>query len=194
MPDLVDLSNDQFLSAWRLFAQACSGFAEGSARGVRMVFAGVPVPFFNVALMDSEIPSEDELRLRADGAAEWAHVRTCPWFLVLCHESLPESLRGMASDVLSADGFQPALSLTGMLAGTLTPARREAGGLELRLATDQPLRNARPNRSGVPTGAWSAWPADDPSPARPPFTSRAIATSDGSPPRPITSAVDTPKP
>ncbi|MFN0165256.1 MAG: GNAT family N-acetyltransferase [Bryobacteraceae bacterium] len=142
MSALVDLSNDQFLSAWRLFAQACSGFAEGSARGVPMVFAGVPVPFFNVGLIGSEVPNEKELRQRADAAAEWAGPRNLPWFLVLCHEALPEGLRSGASGILAGGGFQPALTLTGMVADTITPARRPIDGLELRLATDQPLRNA----------------------------------------------------
>lgn len=142
MSALVDLSNDQFLSAWRLFAQACSGFAEGSPRGVPMIFAGVPVPFFNVGLIGSEVPDEQELRERADAAAEWAGPRNLPWFLVLCHEALPEGLRGQASGILAASGFQPALTLTGMLAEKLTPPRSRIDGLDLQLAADQALRNA----------------------------------------------------
>ena len=49
--DAVDLSVRQFREAWRLMCAGSPGFTLDEGRGVDYVFSGIPISFFNVALV-----------------------------------------------------------------------------------------------------------------------------------------------
>jgi hypothetical protein len=53
MTEGVALSISQFLDAWRIFGRACAGTRTEHAAGVDYIFTGLPIPFFNVAVLTS---------------------------------------------------------------------------------------------------------------------------------------------
>ena len=50
-PDAVDLSVRQFREAWRLMCAGSVGFTLDEGGGVDYVFSGIPISFFNVAVL-----------------------------------------------------------------------------------------------------------------------------------------------
>ena len=59
--DSVELSVRHFEDAWRLMCVGAPGYAEQQANGVHYVFSGIPIPFFNVALVKLQLmrPHDD---------------------------------------------------------------------------------------------------------------------------------------
>ena len=47
----IDLSISQFVAAWRLMCAGAPGHTTAEADGVQYIFSGVPIPFFNVAVV-----------------------------------------------------------------------------------------------------------------------------------------------
>jgi hypothetical protein len=54
MNDDAGLSISQFREAWRLLCGACPGYLTGDAADVNYIFSGLPIPFFNVALVTAD--------------------------------------------------------------------------------------------------------------------------------------------
>jgi GNAT superfamily N-acetyltransferase len=134
MTDTVALSISQFLDAWRLFGRACPGSRVESAAGVDYVFTGLPIPFFNVAVLTSGQLSAAALEAAGRGAVQWASDKGAPWLFVVTHDTLAPGTDAAA--VLAATGLVPLLPLTGMVATTITPATRTPSGLQLEVAED----------------------------------------------------------
>jgi len=132
--DKIDLSILQFVEAWRLMCTAAPGCELHSAAGAEYIFSGVPIPFFNVAVLTGRGVSGEELRSQGQRAREWAETRGVPWLLVVTHEALAVGTDGAAE--LDGCGYAPLMPLTGMLAGKVGPAARVPDGLELRVPQD----------------------------------------------------------
>ena len=62
--DGVDLSFRQMLGAWRIMSAAAPHAALSSQPGLECIFSGVPVPFFNVALITDARVSGEALAAR----------------------------------------------------------------------------------------------------------------------------------
>lgn len=163
---LVTEAVESLIDAWSVFARR---FPQGRVEhldGVTVTWADVPLPFLNVAILDSPCADRDDLRRRLD--ALLAHLADArhPWFAALCEEWAPEGWR----DVVAEAGLHEAMPLTGMVTERLVPPRRPAPALELRRVDDAAARRAVAELNnvayGLPYGMCDAvaderfWPDD----------------------------------
>jgi GNAT superfamily N-acetyltransferase len=133
MTTLLDEANQQFVGAWRMFVGRMPAGETTEMDGVVALFGHIPVPFFNVCLLTSPVPTPAQLGRRLSAGMEYASTRGVPWFFALCDEWLPEG----AGDVLAEAGLSPAMKLTAMAADTLAPPRRPAPELTYRRVADE---------------------------------------------------------
>jgi GNAT superfamily N-acetyltransferase len=134
MRDDVELSLSQIREAWRLMCAPAPGPAIEDRGGIFYAFSGLPIPFFNIAVINGRNLSGETLRSRAEAALAWAVDKQVPWFLLVTHERL---LSGVdATAVLEDCGLAPAMPVTGMLAQRVAPAGQQPAGLQLRVPQD----------------------------------------------------------
>jgi hypothetical protein len=127
-PD-IDLSIRQFAEAWRVMCAPCEGSVVTSDDGIDYRFSGLPIPFFNVALLTEDRISASALASLGQRACAWASERSVPWLFVLTHEALETGVDPAA--VLERSDLVPLMLLTGMHAREVGPASNLPGGLEL---------------------------------------------------------------
>src|SRR5947209_8365146 len=132
--DRVALSIRQFIDAWRVMCSASPPHSSHSADGVECVFSGVPIAFFNAAVLTGRGISAGELTRNAEAARAWTSGRGVPWLLVVTIESLQPGTDYTAA--LDACGFAPIMPLTGMLARTVTSIDRLPDGLRLEVPNE----------------------------------------------------------
>lgn len=133
--DDVALSIRQFAGAWRLMCADAPSAAVAVTDGVEYVFAGAPVPFFNIALVTGRGLTADDLQRLGREACEWAAPHGVPWLLIVTHERLAAGTD--AASALEACGLIPAIPMTGMRAQQLTPAAAPPpAGLTLGVTAD----------------------------------------------------------
>jgi GNAT superfamily N-acetyltransferase len=134
MTEGVALSISQFLDAWRIFGRACPGSRVESAASVDYMFTGLPIAFFNVAVLTSDQPSAAALETSARGAMQWAADKDAPWLFIVTHEALGAGVDAAA--VLDGCGLAPLLPLTGMAARRIAPPATVPSGLRLEVPED----------------------------------------------------------
>jgi GNAT superfamily N-acetyltransferase len=132
--DHVGLSIRQFIDAWRVLCSASPSHSSHTADGVACEFSGVPIGFFNAAVLTGRAISTGELAAHAETARAWASGRAVPWLLVVTIESLQPATDYSAA--LDACGFAPLMPLTGMLARDVASVDRLPDGLELQIPND----------------------------------------------------------
>jgi len=125
MTESVALSISQIRDAWRIFCAACPDTASGTAEGIEFLFSGLPVAFFNVALLTTDETTTTRLDAAAAAAREWASPRGVPWLFLVTHQTLAPGVD--ADAVLHARGLVPVLVLTGMVAEHVPRASVPAG-------------------------------------------------------------------
>jgi len=130
----VALSISQFLDAWRIFGRGCPGSRVESAAGVAYMFTGLPIAFFNVAVLTGGPLSAVMLETAARGALQWASGENAPWLFVVTHEALDAGVDAVT--VLDGCGLAPLLPLTGMAARRIAPPATLPAGLRLEVAED----------------------------------------------------------
>jgi len=128
------LSIQQFVDAWHVFCEAAPGRALDSQPGIEFVFAGVPIAFFNAAILSGSDVTTRQLRACGEQARAWADPRGVPWILVATQEVLTQGTDSSAA--LDDCGYAPAMSLCGMLAQDVTPIEHLPEGLTLKIADD----------------------------------------------------------
>src|SRR5687767_5039052 len=134
MTDDVEFSISQFRQAWRLFCGACPGHLADRNGAVEYIFSGLPIPFFNVAVVTARNVAADALRAQAQLACSWAADKQVPWMFVVTHEALVPGVD--AAFELDACGLTPAIPLTGMRTTHVTAATRTAPGLQVGVVGD----------------------------------------------------------
>ena len=134
MTDSVDLSIRQFSQAWQLMTAGSPGYTREVAEGVEYIFSGLPVAFFNVALLTGKDLSSDALKAHGDDACTWASGRDVPWLFVVTQEAVASGIDAAAA--LDRSGLAPMMPLTGMLAQRIAPASRVPQGLDLTVPTE----------------------------------------------------------
>lgn len=132
--DDVDLSIQQFSQAWRLMCAGAPGLSLGGGEGVEYVFSGLPIPFFNIALVTARGTSADQLTSRAREARAWASDKGVPWLFVLTHEALGPDVDPAA--VLGDCDLAPVMPLIGMLTERVTPPAKAPSGVDLAVPAD----------------------------------------------------------
>lgn len=134
MSDAVQLSIQQFVGAWHLMCKAAAGHTRASAPGIEYIFAGVPIPFFNVAILTARGISASALRQMGEDVCAWARPSGLPYLLILTHEALESGVNPAAE--LGASGLVPMLPLTGMAAGRVAPPPAPHNGFRLTMPAD----------------------------------------------------------
>lgn len=127
--DPVDLSIRQFVDAWRVMCSGARGFTEVAEDGVHYIFSGIPIPFFNIALLTGRDMSAAALKEYGARACEWASGTGMPWLFVTTAQALQANTDAAAA--LEASGLTPLMPLTGMIAERVAPAAAIPDGLQL---------------------------------------------------------------
>jgi|SoiMethySBSTD1v2_1073268.scaffolds.fasta_scaffold01135_15 GNAT superfamily N-acetyltransferase len=130
----VSFSIAQFRDAWNVLCRACAGFVTYQAGGVEYIFSGVPIPFFNVALVTAAGIPAGELEAQARAACLWAADKAVPWMFVVTHEALARGVD--AASTLEPCGLVPMLPLTGMRTHDVVAPARRTNGLDVGVADD----------------------------------------------------------
>ena len=130
----VELSIRHFIDAWRLMCAGAPRYAEEVAHGVHYVFSGLPIPFFNVALVTDSSVSAETLSAAGQRACDWASTRAAPWLLVVTHETLVAGTDAVAA--LESCGMVPLMPLTGMIAPHVAPPSNVPSELQLMRPQD----------------------------------------------------------
>ena len=134
MTDDVDFSISQFGDAWRLMCGAHPGHVIEGNQDIDYVFSGLPIPFFNVAVVTARRVSGDALNTLARGAVKWSAGRAVPWMFLVTHDALVPGVD--AAPLLESAGMVPLLPMTGMRAERIVPPTRGARGLDLAVPGD----------------------------------------------------------
>ncbi len=129
MSDDVALSVRQFTEAWRIMCTGSTGHTVTVSDGVQYVFSGLPIPFFNVALLCDRRISADALKAGAEHACAWALSKGVPWLFILTHETLESGVN--ATEILDSCGLGAMMPLTGMVAQRVAPPATVPKDLEL---------------------------------------------------------------
>jgi GNAT superfamily N-acetyltransferase len=120
MNDDVSFSMRQMEGAWRLMCAAGPSPVAATTEGIRYIFSGVPISFFNIALLTGTGLSAEVLGTRGRGACAWAAAQSVPWLLVVTHEQLEPGVNAAAT--LEPCGLIAVMPLTGMRARTVAAA------------------------------------------------------------------------
>jgi len=128
----VTLSLSQMAGAWRLMCSGVPSAVVEEQEGITYIFSGLPVGFFNLAMLTgSNVPASALAALGSDACA-WAARQPVPWLLAVTQECLAPGVDAVAT--LDASGLAPVMPLTGMRARTVTAAPAVPG---LQLAVPQ---------------------------------------------------------
>lgn len=148
--DSVELSIRHFIDAWRLMCDRSAGHAEEAAAGVHYVFSGIPIPFFNVALVTDTNVSTETLSAAGQRACDWASKRGVPWLFVVTNETLATGTDAAAA--LDACGMVPLMPLTGMIAQSVAPPTNVPAELQLMRPQDDGRCSAVVDVNGLAYG------------------------------------------
>jgi len=130
----AELSIKHFVGAWRLMCAEAPGYAEQQANGIHCVFSGIPIAFFNIAVMTDSSVATETLSPAAQKACEWASKRGVPWLFVVTNEAL--AIDTDATKALDSCGMVPAMPLTGMIAQNVAAPAKVPAELELMRPQD----------------------------------------------------------
>lgn len=123
-------STTQFLHAWRAMTAAYEGVRHGALPGLDVVWADVPLFFYNVLFLSGPVADAADLQARTARVIEYMAGERQPGMFVVCEELLPAGLNG--DEALAASGFVPAVVMSGMAAQELLPPTRPLQVLEYR--------------------------------------------------------------
>src|SRR6187431_3043613 len=126
----LDLSVSQILGAWRIMC----GRPGVSANGVDYIFSGVPVAFFNVAVLTARDVAAGALEAAGTAACTWAADKAVPWLFMVTHETLTPGTDAAAT--LERCDLAPMMAMTGMIADHVSDVAHVPDGLELAVPQD----------------------------------------------------------
>ena len=132
--DDIDLTTTQLVGAWRAMCGEAAGYQHRVADGVEYVFSGLPIAFFNVAMVTGREVTAEALRDAGRSATAWAALQQVPWMFVVTHETLGPGVD--ATQALDAAGLAPMMPLTGMRAAEISGAPSPPAGLRLEVPQD----------------------------------------------------------
>ena len=125
MNDDVRLSMRQMDGAWRLMCGGAPKSVVAATEGIQYIFSGIPIGFFNLAMVTGSDLSAEALSARGREACAWAAAHSVPWLFMVTHEQLEPGVDAAAT--LGACGLAAVMPMTGMLARTVGAAPIVAG-------------------------------------------------------------------
>jgi GNAT superfamily N-acetyltransferase len=148
--DSVELSIRHFVDAWRLMCAGAPGYAEQQENGAHYIFSGIPIAFFNIALMTDSSVDAETLSAAGLKACAWASKRGVPWLFVVTNETLAAGTDAAAA--LDSCGMVPLMPLTGMIAQNVAPPSNVPPELELLRPADDGRCSAIVDVNGLAYG------------------------------------------
>src|SRR5690349_12949890 len=127
-------SRAHFRDAWRALCASIPETRIDAAEGLDFIFSGIPIAFFNVAIVNGDGVTSEELDACGRRALAWAAPAGVPWLFIVTHEALAPGVDATAT--LDSCGLIPMMPLTGMMAQRIKPSDREASGLDIQAAGD----------------------------------------------------------
>jgi hypothetical protein len=124
----------QFRDAWRLLCAATPATVTETAEGVDYIFSGIPIAFFNVAIVNTDQITAEQLAASGRRALEWAAPSGVPWLFLVTHDALAADVDATAA--LEPCGLVPMLAMTGMIAHRIAPPSRTAERLAVTTVSD----------------------------------------------------------
>jgi GNAT superfamily N-acetyltransferase len=131
--DDVALSIRQMEGAWRLICADGPNPVVAATEGMQYIFSGLPISFFNLALLTGSGLSAATLSAKGREACAWAAAQSVPWLFMVTQEQLEPGVDVAAT--LDACGLAVVMPMTGMLARTVTAAAA-VPGLQLTVPQD----------------------------------------------------------
>ena len=132
--DDVEFSVAQFRDAWQLLCEGADGYVFEQTAAADYIFSGLPIPFFNAAVVTARDLSGDALRAHGRDACAWAASQAVPWMFVVTHDALAPGVDAVS--VLDACGLAPMMPLTGMRAERIASRPVAADGLQIEVPGD----------------------------------------------------------
>ena len=129
----VDLSLSQLCGAWHLMCDG-PGQSLATANGIEYIFSGLPIGFFNVAVLTGQSISAAALKSSGHEACAWVADKGVPWLFIVTHDELAAGVD--AASTLDDCGLVPVMPLTAMQARHVGPAPRRPGNFELIVPSD----------------------------------------------------------
>ncbi len=108
--------------------------------GLSIAALGSSFQMFNAAFFNSPVHDEVDFQRRVTLAAVQMRARELPWALWLCEDWLPSGLRRKVVKILNRQGLYLASEMPGMAATRLRVPERPLPTLDIRLVTNEPLR------------------------------------------------------
>ncbi|MBS1828500.1 MAG: GNAT family N-acetyltransferase [Acidobacteria bacterium] len=140
--DEIVESNEQFLGAWKHFAEGAADGLVARFDGLAAMYSRVPVMFLNAIGFTSYVQSPADLRARIINGQRYAAAAGFPYFFSICKELMSPEAREDMDDAFAAAGLFPFFNWTGMAAEEILPPRRSVTDLDIRDVTDSPARRA----------------------------------------------------
>ena len=110
MNDDVTLSIRQMDGAWRLMCAEGLNPVVATTQGVQYIFSGVPISFFNLAMLTGSDLSGEALLAHGREACAWAAAQSVPWLFMVTHEQLEPGVDAVAT--LDACGLAVLMPMT----------------------------------------------------------------------------------
>jgi ribosomal protein S18 acetylase RimI-like enzyme len=132
--DPVDLGIRQFCDAWTVLSASVPSPIMGAGEGLTFIFSGLPVAFFNAAVVTARDVSPAALAAAGREACAWAADKRVPYLFVVTHEALDGGVD--APSVMAGCGMAPVMPLTGMIAHGIVPPSRRPEDLHLVVPDD----------------------------------------------------------
>lgn len=134
MNSAAAFSTSTLVAAWRALCDTAPSSVRRTAEGVEFIFSGLPIGFFNAAIVTSPSASDSDLRRIGVEACRFAASHPVPWMLFITTDTLEAGTDADAA--LDACGMAPALTLIGMQTDSpLTSARLVPAELQLTVPT-----------------------------------------------------------
>ena len=147
----LDLSLRQFRRAWQIMCDPAPGRATAADGGVEYVFSGLPIAFFNIALVTERELTAADLADCGRRACAWAAPHAVAWMFITTHERIRPDVDATAA--LETSGLAPVMPLTGMITDDVAPPAVVPAGLELSAPIDDAGCAALLDVNGVAYGA-----------------------------------------
>lgn len=113
-------SNEQFISAWAMFAHAFPHADTAVSDRLAIGWPDVPLIFYNNIFLRGEISSGDDLAFTVDKAIERSKGKKHAGMITVCHDLLSGSAKSDVEAIFSERGYATLMATTGM-AGEIFP-------------------------------------------------------------------------
>ena len=152
-------SNTQFIKSWKYFTTQLPRSENLEIGGLAINWGNTTTKFFNTIVVANPIQDEADLEAKIKLARDYADKHSNPWWLAICEDWLPETIRLQVPEILSRYGLVPLINLTGMAADRLLPPLKTIPTLDCvsvnNLETRKALIHINAIGFEVPSEPWS---------------------------------------